>query len=241
VPPRIGSDESGKGDYFGPLTVAAVFVDEEVATRLAEAGVRDSKRLSAGRVRELAPLIRETAGLAACRVVRLDAPAYNGLQGLCAGKGRSINWLLAWAHARCIEDLLARGHRPQAAVVDQFASPWYLERRLMPRARLLGLQVTQHPRAEADIAVAAASILAREAFLDGLEQASALAGRELPRGASRRVERVASEIAIAGGRPALLRVAKIHFRTTEKALAPISVPARSPRAEQATIGPHKFL
>jgi ribonuclease HIII len=247
--PRIGSDESGKGDYFGPLATAAVYLEQSTADRLATAGVRDSKRVHDRRIAPLAALIRDEVGTRSCCVIALAPPVYNALQARLRSQGRSTSWLLAWLHARCIENLLARGHRPEVAVVDRFARPELLSGRLLPLTRGLELPIVQRPRAESDMAVAAASILARAAFLDGLYAISAKAGVELPKGAGARVDRVAGALACERGRSGLRAVAKLHFRTTERALATIAAAPRcgSPaagwarRTKWATQSPYKYL
>ena len=218
--PWIGTDESGKGDYFGPLVSAAVFADADVAERLQEIGVQDSKNLSDKRVRALAPQVRETVGKGRYKVTPISPPRYNELYSQFKAEGKNLNSLLAWGHTRSIEDLLASGLRPRYAIVDQFADARYIQQRLMAEARDSGLEVFQFPKAEADLAVAAASILAREAFLDWLDRMSAKVGVTLPKGASPQVVEAAKRIAASGGRKALADVAKLHFKTTERVLAP---------------------
>jgi ribonuclease HIII len=216
--PWIGTDESGKGDYFGPLVSAAVFADDEVAERLRAIGVQDSKQLSDKRVRALAPQVRETVGEGRYKVTPINPSRYNELYAEFKAERKNLNSLLAWGHTRSIDDLLRAGLRPRYAIVDQFADARYIEQRLMTEARQSGLEVFQFPKAEADLAVAAASILAREAFLDWLERTSAKLGVTLPKGASPQVVEAAKRIAASGGREALGEVAKLHFKTTDKVL-----------------------
>jgi ribonuclease HIII len=217
--PWIGTDESGKGDYFGPLVSAAVFADDEVAERLRAIGVQDSKQLSDKRVRALAPQVRETVGEGRYKVTPINPSRYNELYAEFKAERKNLNSLLAWGHTRSIDDLLRAGLRPRYAIVDQFADARYIQQRLMTEARQNGLEVFQFPKAEADLAVAAASILAREAFLDWLERTSAKLGVTLPKGASPQVVEVAKRIAASGGREALAEVAKLHFKTTDKVLS----------------------
>ena len=206
--PWAGVDESGKGDYFGPLVSAAVCVTPEAARSLTELGVVDSKRVSDGRVAKLAPLVREATRFT---ITALAPPRYNDLYEELRREGRRLNDLLAWAHARSIEDLLAGGARPAYAIVDQFAEARVVERRLLAGTRSHGLRVVQFPRAEADVAVAAASILARDEFLRRLGG--------LPKGGgSPQVVEAGRAIVAEGGLAALRRVAKLHFATTERVL-----------------------
>ena len=216
--PWIGTDESGKGDYFGPLVSAAVFADDDVAHRLESIGVRDSKQLTDKRVRALAPQVREVVGKGRYKVTPINPTRYNELYAQFKAERKNLNSLLAWGHTRSIEDLLGNGLQPRYAIVDQFADAKYIQDRLMSEARQSGLEVFQFPKAEADLAVAAASILAREAFLDWLERTSARLGVTLPKGASPQVVEAARRIAANGGRDALAEVAKLHFKTTEKVL-----------------------
>lgn len=204
--PWAGVDESGKGDYFGPLVSAAVCVDPAAAAELERAGVADSKRLSDARVRSLAGTVRDAT---AFRLTVIAPPRYNELYVQLRREGRGLNDLLAWAHARSIEDLLDAGAEPAYAIVDQFADARVIERRLLSGTRRRALRVVQFPRAEADVAVAAASILARDEFLRRLG--------DLPKGGgSPRVLAAAREVAARGGEEALAAVAKLHFATTAR-------------------------
>ena len=214
--PWIGTDESGKGDYFGPLVSAAVFADERIAERLQAIGVQDSKKLTDKRVLALAPQVRQTVGKGRYKVTPINPSRYNALYAEFKAERKNLNSLLAWGHTRSIEDLLGGGLKPRYAIVDQFADARYIQERLLSEARESHLEVFQFPKAEADIAVAAASILAREAFLEWLDRTSDKLGIALPKGASPQVVEAAKRIVASGGRRALGEVAKLHFKTTEK-------------------------
>ena len=207
--PHAGSDESGKGDYFGPLAVAAVHMpDAATAALLIEKGVRDSKLTSALEVGPLSALVR-----ARCphETVVLPPPRYNELYDQVG----NLNSLLAWAHAKALENLLERvGAVP--VIVDQFARPEVLERHLQTRGR--ATEVRQLVRGEADVAVAAASIVARAEFLAGIAALEARHALRLPLGAGPPVVRAARDIGARGGRAKLREVAKMHFATTRSAL-----------------------
>jgi ribonuclease HIII len=211
--PWAGVDESGKGDYFGPLVSAAVVVSPSAAGELAALGVQDSKRLSDGRVGRLAPEVRR---LSSSAVTLLAPERYNELYAEARSQGMRLNQLLAWAHVRSLRDLLSRGVVPAYAIVDQFADASVVEQ--AASGRVGDLRIVQFPRAEADVAVAAASILARQAFLDWLEDASARLGLPLPKGAGPQAVSAAREIVARGGRSALASVAKLHFATTGQVL-----------------------
>jgi ribonuclease HIII len=202
----IGTDEAGKGDYFGPLVVAAVHVTPETAAILQELGVRDSKTLSDKRVTALAGEIRRSC---AVRAVVVGPERYNTLYAEMA----NLNRLLAWAHARAIEDILGEVDC-ERVISDQFADEAVLRRALQQKGRRV--QLDQRPRAEDDVAVAAASIVARAEFLARLARLSAAVGVDLARGAGPPVLAAGRRYVEKHGVDALVRVAKVHFRTTKQ-------------------------
>lgn len=216
--PHIGTDESGKGDYFGPLVSAAVFVTPQIGAELRALGVRDSKKMTDKSVRTLAPKLKQLLGNRYA-ITSIGPRRYNELYAQMRSEGKNLNTLLAWGHARSLEDLLAKGVKPEFAVVDQFADARYIEQRILADTRQSGLEIKQFPKAEADIAVAAASVLAREAFLEWLKRESARAKLTLPKGASPQVIAAAREIVARYGRERLGELAKLSFKTTEKVLA----------------------
>jgi ribonuclease HIII len=213
--PSIGTDESGKGDFFGPLVCAGVHVDETSAGVLQELGVRDSKRLSDRRCRALAERIATI-----CRqqynVVEISPARYNDLYEQFRREGKNLNTLLAWAHARVLENLLGRV-ACRRAITDQFADPHFVQSKLQERGKKIDL--IQMPRAEEHIAVAAASVLARARFLERLEALSAQVGITLPKGASHAVVQAGRVFVEQYGAAALRQVAKLHFKTTADVLA----------------------
>ena len=214
--PWVGCDESGKGDYFGPLVSAAVYVEPDAADRLRALGVQDSKTLTAKRVTTLAPQIRS---LTTHAITTIAPPRYNELYAEFRARGKRLNHLLAWGHVRSIEDLIEAGLHPAYAIVDQFAADAsVIEQAVLTETRERGLRVVQYPRAEADVAVAAASVLAREAFVRWLDRAEDRIGVPLPKGASPAVIAAAQEIVRTQGEEALGTVAKLHFATTAAVL-----------------------
>ncbi len=210
--PHFGIDESGKGDYFGPLVIAGVYTDSTIARRLIEAGIMDSKRVtSAARIRKLAAIIRAVPGCLS-EIVSIGPERYNEMH---ASFG-NLNRLLAWGHARVIEKLsLARPDCPRA-LSDQFARPEVLQRALKQKGLTLTLE--QRTKGESDTAVAAASILARERFIDWIDKTSDACGVKLPLGASDTVVHAARELVKLRGNDALAKAAKLHFRTTSLVL-----------------------
>lgn len=214
--PRIGVDESGKGDFFGPLCIAGVYINEKVVEAWKESGIRDSKSIgSDARIRDLAEVIENTPGCVTS-VVCVGNEAYNRLYT----KMRSVNTLLAWGHARVIENLMGQRHRmdppPARAISDQFASSKeVVSKALMSLGK--AIELMQKHRAEADLAVAAASILARNEFVRRLGLLEKELGLKLPKGASAAVDAAAKEIVASKGVDALAKVAKMHFRTALRA------------------------
>jgi len=202
----LGTDESGKGDYFGPLVVAAVLVPAGAAADLRAEGVADCKRLSDLTVLRLSDRIREQFPHAVASLPPLE---YNRRYA----EVRNLNRLLADLHARVILEVTA-SHRCDRVLTDQFGDASLVRRALGDAAGPLRLE--QRPGAEAETAVAAASVLARAEFLRVLQELRIEAGIDLPKGASAEVERAAREIVTLLGRDALGRFAKLHFKTTGK-------------------------
>ena len=207
---RIGTDETGKGDYFGPLVVAGALVDEWSEKRLLAMGVKDSKKLSDKRAMELEKDIKRVLGDGKWEVLRIDPEKYNRLYSEMG----NLNGILAWAHARVIENLLGRNTECTLAVVDQFSAA-SLAKALMQKGR--DIRIVQSVRGERDMAVAAASVLARAGFLRRLERMGEELGMELPKGAGA-VEGAARMIVETRGKEILPKFAKMHFRTTRKVI-----------------------
>jgi ribonuclease HIII len=210
---HAGLDESGKGDFFGPLVIAGAYTNEPIARHLLEAGIRDSKSIgSDAQIRKFADVIRATPGLVS-EVIVVSPEKYNPLYE----KIGNLNRLLAWGHARVIENLCERKPDCPSALSDQFANPIVLQRALMEKGRKIELR--QQTKAESDYAVAAASILAREKFIDWLADAEKKWGVKFPKGASAAVLEAARALIHQHGPDALRATAKLHFKTAQQALA----------------------
>lgn len=222
--PHFGVDESGKGDFFGPLVIAGVYVDAGIARELLDSGVQDSKRIgSDARIRALAQTVRKiTGGLT--DMVLIGPARYNDLYE----KFGNLNKLLGWGHARVIENLLAKKPSCPRSLSDQFADARVIEQSLLRHGRKIDIQ--QRTKAESDIAVAAASILAREGFIDWLDRQGKALGVRLDRGVSAEVKATAEKLVAAKGPEILREVAKVHFRTAH-AVAPEHFAALPPRQE----------
>lgn len=220
----IGTDEAGKGDYFGPLVAAAVYVDAECRETFSEMGITDGKKLSNRRIHNLAELMR-------CRyvehivVVERMPAAYNALYADLRRRGQNLNHLLASLHAEAIRTL-ANSVGAKHALVDQFSKEDLITRQLRQRGNnapslqreatsaAVGIEIKQVTKAERDIAVAAASIIARDAFLTGMDTLSETYKMCLPRGAYQVVE-AGREFVKLHGSDALGDVAKLHFNLTD--------------------------
>ncbi len=207
---HIGIDESGKGDYFGPLVIAGVYVKPDDELGLTERGVKDSKLLSDRQVAIVADKVRSLLGSQRYDLVCVNPEKYNELYV----KMRNLNKLLAWGHARVLENLLHRNDC-DLAVCDQFGDENYIRNALMEKGKSVTL--IQTPKGERDVAVAAASILARDTFVRKLGELSRRYGVTFPKGAFAVVE-VARDFVRASGRTDLAKVAKLHFKTTTSVL-----------------------
>ena len=206
----VGTDEAGKGDYFGSLAVAGVYVNPEICEILHTLGVRDGKQLSDSQVKKLAKAMWTRCGdNISCS--SLKPTQYNRRYAQFRESRRNLNHLLASLHAEVIQDLLKRVDC-RYVLVDRFAKEEVLETELQvvlnPNIRLV-----QMPKAESDIAVAAASIIARDIFLQQLEQLSNRYQIQLPKGASQVID-AGKHFVNQNGAKALHHVAKLHFRTT---------------------------
>ena len=211
----IGTDESGNGAYFGPLTVAGVLVTRETQKELAHMGVRDSKYLLDCAIKGLAPKIKQ---LCPHSILAIDPILYNEAYETLRGFGKYYQ-ILARGHARVIENILAE-EPCHHTVVDQFGSEKFMANALalMEKGRLIRLEQRTH--AESDIAVASASILARDEYRRGLEALSKRYSIDLPAGVSNKVIEVGKEFVQRYGKDELREIAKIHFALTKYILDP---------------------
>lgn len=202
----IGTDESGKGDYFGPLVVAGVMVKKKNQQEFFKIGVKDSKNLSDVIIKKLAEDIKEKCPYS---VVIINPLKYNELYT----KMKNLNNLLGWGHARVIENILEK-ETCQYAISDKFGNEKYILNALMKKGK--NLKLKQEPFAEKDIAVASASILARAEFIKQIEKLSENYNIEFLKGASDKIIKTAKDFIKKHGKGKLKEVAKVHFKTTKK-------------------------
>ncbi len=208
--PHFGIDESGKGDFFGPLVIAGAYTDAKSTRALMDAGVMDSKRItSAAKIAKLSAIIRKTSGVK-YDVVSIGPESYNKMYA----SFKNLNRLLAWGHSKVIANLSEQVPDCSRALSDQFARKEVLEKELARHGVSITLQ--QRTKGESDVAVAAASILARERFVTWMDQSSAKSGVKIPLGAGPHVLDAARELMAAHGDDILPKVAKMHFKTAKE-------------------------
>jgi len=206
---RIGVDESGKGDYFGPLTIASVYVDKPIARKMLDLGVADSKQLSAKRIEEMAEMIKNEATYS---IVSIGPEKYNALYE----KIGNLNRLLAWGHARALENVLIKKSNCKKAILDKFADKSVLNLALMKRGKKI--DIAFRVKAESDIAVAAASVLARNEFCTRLHKIEEEFKTTFPKGGGAAVEKKAKQFVSTHGVESLAKVAKLHFKISKKVI-----------------------
>lgn len=208
--PHFGIDESGKGDFFGPLVIAGVFTDAEITRSLIKAGIMDSKKITTpAAIRKLAAIIKATPGIA-FDVIALRPEKYNELYA----SFKNLNRMLAWGHATVIEELAKKRPDCPRALSDQFARADVLQSAL--KKKNITLKLDQRTKGESDTAVAAASILARERFIDWMDAATKKAGMTIPLGCSSLVVDAGKQLIKTHGPEILGKFAKLHFKTTQQ-------------------------
>jgi len=204
----IGIDESGKGDYFGPLVIAGVFVDDKIKKELVKIGVKDSKELPDYQIKKIAIEIKNIPSIK-YNVVTINPEKYNQLYSQI----KNVNKLLGWGHARVLENLLEKAETNNA-ISDKFGNENLIKNSLMSRGEKINLHQTT--KGERFTAVAAASILARDKFISWFEEQQKKLYTVLPKGASLLVEEAAKKLKNSYGEEFLSKLVKLHFKTTKK-------------------------
>jgi ribonuclease HIII len=200
---RIGVDEAGKGDFFGPLCIAAFYADENILKELVRLGIKDSKQLGDPTILKMAKELRRFPHTN----VSIFPTKYNDLYS----RFKNLNHLLAWGHATAIEELMQKTNCNRV-IIDQFAHESVVISALHKKG--ITPNLTQRVRGEEDPVVAAASILARAAFVEGIERLEKAFNTPLPKGASRQVIEAGRRFIEKHSREELKEVAKLHFKTT---------------------------
>jgi len=203
---KIGMDESGKGDYFGPLVVASVFVGKEQFPIMKDMGVMDSKKITDQRIHPLAIKIRKSCSFEHIILMPLK---YNELYA----KFNNLNALMSWTHATCLKNLYRR--KPvKNVLLDKFGPSWRVEEHLKKMG--IDVDLEQRTKAESDMAVAAASIVARSLFLEKLDELSKTFDIKLPKGGGNQTIPVGKQFIKKYSVEELQKVAKFHFKNTDK-------------------------
>lgn len=210
--PHAGIDESGKGDFFGPLVIAAVFVEKRMELDLLKCDVKDSKLIKNDK--KIVPIAEKIRKIVEGNysVVQIGPSTYNNLYA----KIGNLNKLLAWGHARVLENVLEKAPMCKVALSDKFGNESLIKNALLERGKKI--KMYQRTKGESDIAVAAASILARDEFVRRIAQLGDELGITLPKGASLKVENCVREIVDKHGMDKLATVGKMHFKTVKKVL-----------------------
>lgn len=209
----VGSDETGTGDFFGPVTVAACYVRSDQLELVRELGVKDSKQLTDDLMRKIAPDLQAAL---IHSVLTLENVKYNDIQG----QGNSQGKIKALLHNQAIKHVLRKmdGEKPDYILIDQFAERGVYYNYLKLEPEIVRENVLLSTKAEGiHLAVAAASVIARVAFLEEMDKMSASVGVTLPKGAGPRVDEVAARILLKDGAESLKKITKWHFANTEKA------------------------
>jgi ribonuclease HIII len=209
----IGSDETGKGDYFGPLIVCGFYLELKDKDKLVRLGVCDSKKLRKDQINTIAKqLYHDFPGRIECLV--LKPQKYNELYASFASQKKNLNDLLAWCHSKVLDNLIKRHSMPEGVFIDQFSharKASALLKKLHPE-----LPVMERPDGEQDLAVAAASIVARYQLLQSFQSMTRFYKLKFPLGASSSVSDAAHEFIAQYGKDRLGEVAKLHFKTTRE-------------------------
>ncbi|WP_432358277.1 ribonuclease HIII [Sporosarcina sp. UB5] len=209
----VGSDETGTGDFFGPVTVAACFVRSDQIELVDELGVKDSKQLNDDLMRRIAPDLQATL---VHSVLTLTNEKYNEVQA----KGWSQGKIKALLHNQALKHVLRKmnSEKPDYILIDQFAERGIYYNHIKNEPEIVRENVLFSTKAEGlHVAVAAASIIARVAFLEEMDRLSSIAGVQLPKGAGRGVDEAAARILLKSGETALKSMTKWHFANAEKA------------------------
>ena len=209
--PLIGTDEVGNGSYFGGLAVVASFVTPEQHDFLRKLGVGDSKTLTDQKIRQIAPILKEKIQHQA---LLLSPSKYNEVIG---DRYNAVSVKVA-LHNQAIYLLLQKGIQPEKIVIDAFTSAKNYDKYLAQEANRFSNPISLEEKAEGKyLAVAVSSIIARDLFLENLENLGRELGYQLPSGAGTASDKVASQILQAYGMQGLNFCAKLHFKNTEKA------------------------
>lgn len=205
---HMGSDEAGKGDFFGPLCIATVYANTETISKLLKMGINDTKKMTDKRTLDLAKKLKDEVTY---HVIKIGPEKYNELYF----KFKNLNSLLAWGHAAAIDSVYQKSNCKKV-IIDKFASDTLISNAVKRKNK--DLEIILRTKAEEDVVVAAAATIARATFLRGLDDLSEMIGYKLPKGASEQVKEIAIKICKEQGPQALEKVCKKHFKTYEEVI-----------------------
>lgn len=203
----IGTDESGKGDYFGPLVVAAVYIDENIKNELEKIGVKDSKQISDNNIKILETHVKRIVG-DRFSIVQINPEKYNQLYNSFS----NLNKIMGWAHSKAIENLILKIDC-RNVISDKFGNEKLIKDELQKKN--IQLNLYQTVKGERFTAVAAASILARAKVIDWFNQQNNLNGFDIPKGAGEHVNKIADKILQIRNKEYLLKLIKFHFKNSQ--------------------------
>ena len=203
----IGTDESGKGDYFGPLVVAAVYVDEKTTLELEDAGVKDSKLITDYNIKIIESKIKRIIGNK-FEIVQINPEKYNKLYD----SFNNLNKIMGWAHSKAIENLIEKINCPNV-ISDKFGNEKLIKDEL--KKKNINLNLYQTPKAERYTAVAAASILARAKVVDWFNTKSMEVGFQIPKGGGALVNISANRVLNQCDDNYLMKMIKFHFKNSQ--------------------------
>ena len=206
-PPLIGTDEAGKGDYFGPLCVCAFYADEEIYLNLKKIGVKDSKTLNDKQIKDISEKLKVYNKNYS--IVKIGNKKFNEFYD----KTSNINAIMGWAHATAVKNVL-KNVNCKNVLTDKYGSEHWLTKNLNDKS----IFIQQYPKAEQNLAVAAASILARNAFVKSLDELSRRYNMRFPLGAGASIDDTAVKLILAYGDEVLIETAKVNFKNTERIL-----------------------
>jgi ribonuclease HIII len=160
----IGADETGKGEWYGPLVIVAVGMRPDNLIDYRLAGVKDSKSLSKRKIRKLSERLLNDENIRFEKVV-LNPETYNDLYIEFSKEDKNLNDLMAWGHSKAIGDLLKRlksEDQKIEIIIDKFDFD-KLDKRL-EKIKAPNIKILQKTKGESEIPVAIAAILAKQFF-----------------------------------------------------------------------------
>lgn len=204
-----GSDEVGTGDYFGPVVVAACFINQDTYQKIKHLGIQDSKQLDDIVIRRIAPQLMEECPYS---VLIVDNSKYNQIH-----KQYNLNAIKALLHNQAYKHLEKKIKQlPELNVVDQF-TPENLYYNYLKNEKDVVKTLHFETKAESKyLAVACASVIARYTFLQVWDKMEENYHFTFPKGSGELVDQAIVRFVKEFGKDKLPQVAKLHFKNTQK-------------------------